>query len=473
MERVKQQKKTENKETQLKITKGQRFPLTIKRMGIDGEGVGFFKRQVVFVPGALPGEEIVCEVTKAEGKFATGKIVKIRKTSKDRVAPPCPIYEECGGCQLQHLSYEGQLKEKKDIIRQAFERFTKINLDKLQFHDTIGMENPWNYRNKSQLQVGQEKGKVIAGLYGANSHKLIDLKDCAVQHPQTNKVTDVVKQLVGDLRIPVYDERKRSGVIRTIVTRVGFETGEYQVVLVTKEKKIPKGDLLVEEIKRRLPDVTSIVQNINPKKTSLIFGDETHTLFGKEKIEEKMSEFSFNLSPRAFFQLNPVQTIELYDAAKKAANLTGNEKVVDAYCGVGTIGLWLASGAAELRGMDVIEESIQDAKKNAEAHGVNHAHYVTGKAEEWLPKWEKEGWRPDVVVVDPPRTGLDRIFIETLLRIKPKRIVYVSCNPSTLAKNINDLAKGGFNLVSLQPVDMFPQTSQVECVAELILTEVS
>lgn len=467
---MKQQRKDTGKDnSQLKIKKGQRFPLTIKRMGIDGEGVGFFKRQVVFVPGALPGEEIVCEVTKAEGKFATGKIVKIRKESKDRVAPPCPVYAECGGCQLQHMAYGGQLRSKKDIVRQAFERYTKINLDKINFKDTIGMDDPWNYRNKSQLQVGTEKGKVIAGLYSTNSHRLIDLEDCAVQHPQTNKVTNTVKQIIEDLKIPVYNERKRSGVIRTIVTRVGFETGEYQVVLVTREKDIPKGKLLIDEIKRRLPDVTSIVQNINPKKTSLVFGDETVTLFGKDKIEEKMSEFSFNLSPRAFFQLNPVQTKKLYNAAKEAAKLSGKEKVVDAYCGVGTIGLWLADGATELRGMDVIDEAIQDARKNAEAHGVHHAHYVTGKAETWLPKWEKEGWHPDVVVVDPPRTGLDRSFIETLLRVKPKRIVYVSCNPSTLAKNVNDLAKGGYNLKSLQPVDMFPQTAQVEVVSELAL----
>ncbi|ADU29094.1 23S rRNA (uracil(1939)-C(5))-methyltransferase RlmD [Evansella cellulosilytica] len=467
---MKQRKGTSKQQSsQLQIKEGQRFPLTIKRMGIDGEGVGFFKRQVVFVPGALPGEEIVCEVAKIKGKFAEGRIVKIRKPSDDRIAPPCPIYKECGGCQLQHLSYEGQLKGKKDIVRQAFERYTKINLDKVDFHDTIGMEEPWKYRNKSQMQVGHHQGKVIAGLYSPNSHKLIDLEDCIVQHPQTNKVTNVVKQLAADMNIAPYNERKRTGVLRTIVTRVGFETGEYQVVLVTAKKDIPKVDLFIEAIKQRLPDVTSIVQNINPKKTSLVFGDETIVLYGKEKIEETMSEFRFNLSPRAFFQLNPIQTKKLYDAAKEAAQLTGKEKVVDAYCGVGTIGLWLAAGAKEIRGMDVIKESIEDAKNNAKAHGIKNAHYVSGKAEHLLPEWEKEGWHPDVVVVDPPRTGLDETFIQTLLRVKPKRIVYVSCNPSTLAKNVDALSKGGYKLKALQPVDMFPQTAQVECVARIEL----
>ncbi|WP_096190583.1 23S rRNA (uracil(1939)-C(5))-methyltransferase RlmD [Evansella halocellulosilytica] len=449
--------------------KGQQFPLTIKRMGIDGEGVGFYKRNVVFVPGAIPGEVIVCEVTKVHEKYATGKIVKLRTPSKDRKEAPCPVYWECGGCQLQHMSYEAQLREKKDVVRQAFERYTKLHLDAVDFHDTIGMDEPWRYRNKSQMRVGERDGKVIAGLYSTNSHKLIDVPGCIVQHPKTDEITQVVKTLVADLRIPVYDERSKGGVIRTVVTRIGFETGQYQVVLVTAKENFTKRDLLVERIKEELPDVTSIVQNVNPKKTSLIFGDQTYVLYGKEKIEEKLGDLSFHLSARAFFQLNPIQTKKLYDAAKKVAALTGKEKVVDAYCGVGTIGLWLADKAAELRGMDVIDESIKDARKNAKNHGIDHALYVTGKAETWLPKWEKIGWVPDVVVVDPPRTGLDRSLIETFLRTKPKRIVYVSCNPSTLAKNVNDLTNGGYKLKSLQPVDMFPQAGQVECVAELVL----
>jgi 23S rRNA (uracil1939-C5)-methyltransferase len=452
----------------LKINVKQTFPLTIKRLGINGEGVGYFKKQVVFVPGALPGEEIVAEVTKVHPKYAEARIKKIRKKSEYRVKPLCPIYEECGGCQLQHLRYDQQLKEKRDIIIQSLERHTKLQVDQIEIREMIGMENPWGYRNKSQFQVGTKDGKVLAGLYGLNSHRLINIEQCAVQHPLTSKATETVKNILQDLNIPIYNERSRKGIVRTIVARAGVTTGELQIVLITSVKELPKKDLIIQEIKKRLPEVKSIVQNINGQKTSLIFGKETETLEGKDFIQETLGDLSFELSARTFFQLNPEQTVKLYNEVKKAAALTGKEKVVDAYCGVGTIGLWLADGASEIRGMDVIEESIIDAKKNAARHGVEHATYVTGKAEEWLPKWLKNGWKPDVIVVDPPRTGCDDRFLQTVLKVEPKTFVYVSCNPSTLAKDIQTLSSK-YHVEYIQPVDMFPQTSHVEAVAKLVL----
>ncbi len=447
------------------MKKGQEFPLTIKRLGINGEGVGYYKRQVVFVPGALPGEEVVVTVTNVNEKFSEAKIKKIRVKSKERIKPACPIYEKCGGCQLQHLDYKAQLREKQDIVRQAFERYTNLSNDKLPIKETIGMEDPWNYRNKSQLQVGKNKEAVIAGLYGINSHHLIDISECLVQHPATNKVTQTVKSILQDFQIPIYNERKRKGVVRTIVTRVGFQTGDVQLVLIMATKDLPKKELLIEEITRRLPEVKSILQNINGQKTSLIFGAETLHLHGEEVIQEMLGDLQFELSARAFFQLNPIQTVKLYDEVKRAAQLTGEEKLVDAYCGVGTIGLWLAPYVKELRGMDIIPESIEDAKRNATRHGFTHAHYEVGKAEDILAKWLKQGWRPDVFVVDPPRTGCDHKLLEAMIKVKPKRIVYVSCNPSTLAKDVDKLLKAGFRLESLQPVDMFPQTPHVETVA--------
>ncbi|MDX8342690.1 23S rRNA (uracil(1939)-C(5))-methyltransferase RlmD [Rossellomorea sp. YZS02] len=453
---------------EVKIELKQQFPLTIKKIGINGEGVGFFKRKIVFVPGALTGEEVVVEVTKVHPKFTEARIKKIRKKSPERVKAPCPVYEQCGGCQLQHLSYEGQLDAKRDILLQSLERHTKLKLEDMDIRQTIGMDNPWHYRNKSQFQVGTQNGKAIAGLYSMNSNKLIDIDECIVQHPLTNKVTTEIKRIINDFNIPVYDDKKKKPLLKTIVTRVGFETGEVQVVLVTSEKKIPRKELLINEIQKRLPEVVSIAQNINPKKTALVFGDETIHLSGKESIEERLEEFTYELSARAFFQLNPIQTSKLYNEAKKAAALTGEEKVVDAYCGVGTIGLWLADGAKEIRGMDVIKEGIDDAKKNAEKFGVEHAEYFVGGAETLMPKWKNEGWRPDVVVVDPPRTGCDNKLLDTLKEVKPKTFVYVSCNPSTLAKDI-DYLKKQYRVEYLQPVDMFPQTAHVEVVAKLLL----
>ncbi|MGG1397973.1 23S rRNA (uracil(1939)-C(5))-methyltransferase RlmD [Bacillus salipaludis] len=448
----------------IKIQVNQTFPLTIKRLGINGEGVGYFKKQVVFVPGALPGEEVVVEATKINPKFAEAKIKKIRIKSPHRVQPLCPVYDQCGGCQLQHLGYDQQLKEKRDIVIQSLERHTKLDVNKLDIRDTIGMEDPWGYRNKSSFQVGQRDGKVLAGLYGLNSHQLIDIDQCAVQHSQTNEATAQVKQILEDLKIPIYNEKSRKGIIRTIVTRVGVQSGEIQIVLITSQKELPKKELIISEIQKRLPNVKSIVQNINGQKTSLIFGEETVSLAGSEIIQETLGDLQFELSARTFFQLNPTQTVKLYNEVKKAARLTGTEKVVDAYCGVGTIGLWLADQAAEVRGMDIIPESIDDAKKNAKRHGFTNTKYVPGKAEEVLPKWVKKGWKPDVMVVDPPRTGLDNQLLQTILQVKPGRLIYVSCNPSTLAKDIQTLS-AKYEVKYIQPVDMFPQTAHVECCA--------
>ncbi|WP_404461120.1 23S rRNA (uracil(1939)-C(5))-methyltransferase RlmD [Sutcliffiella horikoshii] len=447
---------------------GQTFPLTIKRLGINGEGVGYFKKQVVFVPGALPEEVVVAEVTDVKNKFAEAKIKKIRSKSPHRTTPPCPIYEQCGGCQLQHLKYDQQLILKRDIVIQSLERHTKLNVSKLDIKPTIGMEDPWYYRNKSQFQVGKHKEKVIAGLYGANSHKLIDIDNCIVQHSATTEVTNSVKKILEDFNIPVQNEKKGQPSVRTIMTRVGFSTGEIQVVLITTDEKLPRKQLVVEEIQKRLPKVKSIMQNINGRKTSLIFGEETIHLSGEKVIQETLGDVSFELSARAFFQLNPVQTVKLYDLVKEAAQLTGKEKVVDAYCGVGTIGLWLAEGAGEVRGMDTIAESIDDAKENAKRHGYTNMKYVAGKAEKWLPRWVKEGWRPDTIVVDPPRTGLDETFMKTVLDVEPKNFVYVSCNPSTLAKDIQFLSKK-YKVDWIQPVDMFPQTAHVESVVRFVL----
>lgn len=449
------------------IKVGQEFPLTIKRLGINGEGVGFFKRHVVFVPGALPGEVITAHVTEVKRKFATASIKTIREASEDRVTPPCPVYEECGGCQLQHMTYPRQLVEKRDIVIQALERYTP-ELDADLVKETIGMDNPWNYRNKSQFQVRKRSGRVLAGLFAAGSNFLVNIDDCLVQQPETTKITNQIKSFIEEKGIPVYDERDPQGIVRSIVVRRGIETGQIQVTLITTRKKFPHKEELTQAITQMDSNIVSISQNINADRTSLIFGEQTFNLWGKETMVEKLEGLMFDLSARAFFQLNPVQTVHLYNEIKKAAKLTGSENVIDAYCGVGTIGLWLADDAKEVRGMDIVPEAISDAKKNASRNQKKNTLFAVGTPEEMAVKWKKEGFEADVLTADPPRTGLDPELMDLVLRTKPKRFVYTSCNPSTLAKDLQELTKK-YDVLSIQPVDMFPQTAQIECVVELVL----
>lgn len=449
---------------------GQKFPLTIKRLGINGEGVGFFKRNVVFVKGALPGEEVTVKITKLQRNFAEAEILAIRKASADRQEAPCPVYDECGGCQLQHMTYEAQLKNKRDIVIQALEKYVPEIAANAEVLPTLGMDNPWHYRNKSQFQVRKEGKRVYAGLFAEGSNRLLNINDCLVQHPITSKITVATRKILQKLNITIYDGKTLNGLVRTIVVRTGIRTGETQICLVTTRNELPHKAELIERIKKIDPAVVSITQNINREKTSLIFGDETIVLDGKETIHEELGELAFDLSSRAFFQLNPEQTVHLYNEIKKAAALTGKEAVVDAYCGVGTIGLWLARDAKEVRGMDVVPESVGDAKNNARNHGFQNARYYTGKAEDLLARWHREKFIPDVITVDPPRTGLDRKFIESVLKIKPKRLVYTSCNPSTLAKDLQQLSKI-YDVAYLQPVDMFPQTAHVEVIVKLVLKD--
>ena len=447
------------------IEVGKEFLVTIKRLGINGEGVGYYKRKVVFVPGVLPNEEVVVRVMKVFPKHSEAEVVRIKKRSPYRVKPECSVYTRCGGCQLQHLSYEGQLIEKQGLVERALERYSGFGLGALDVRACIGMQSdPNHYRNKSQFQLSvNARGEVLSGLYHADSHQLIDIVRCGVQDERINRVTRVVKEILQTLEIPIYDEKKNSGIVRTVVSRVSKASGEVQVTLVTVSKKLPKKKLILDEINKQLPEVVSIFQNINSDKSSLIFGKETVLLDGKQTIIEKIGDLQFALSARTFFQLNPVQTVHLYDEVKRAAGLTGREKVVDAYCGAGAIGLWLASDAAEVRGMDVIVEGIADARENAQLNDCQNVRYEVGHAEDLLPQWDKLGWRADVIVVDPPRTGLDRGLVDTLLKVQPARIVYVSCNPSTLAKDLQIL-KRKFDVEYVQPVDMFPMTAHVETV---------
>lgn len=448
------------------VRKDDRIVVTIKRIGINGEGVGYYKRKAVFVQGALPCEVVKVKVTRAEAGYLNASIVEIEKKSPDRRQPPCPVYEECGGCQLQHMTYEAQLRAKEELVREAFQRYAGI--EKLPMRPILGMDNPWGYRNKAQLQTGRLGEDIVTGLYAAGSHRLVDITGCEVQHPAVNEVIDGAKAVLKELNIPIYNERTREGAVRTIVARVGQASGVVQLTLITAVDRLPDARRLVQRLREKLPMVKTIAQNVNKGKSPLIFGERTTVLWGEERLEETLGDVRFSLSPRAFFQLNPEQTVKLYNAAKEAAGLTGEELVVDAYCGTGTIGMWLASGAREVRGIELIPEAVCDARDNAKASGIDNARFFEGRAEELLPQWVAQGVRPDVVVVDPPRTGCELPLLQAIGKARPKRLVYVSCNPSTLAKDCKVLLDGGYRLEWVQPVDMFPQTSHVECCSLLV-----
>ncbi|SFS46049.1 23S rRNA (uracil(1939)-C(5))-methyltransferase RlmD [Marininema halotolerans] len=449
----------------MKLKQGQVIRLPIRRIGINGEGVGYYQKQVVFVEEAIPGEYVSARITEVKKKFARGEILRIQKRSSHRISAPCPIYRQCGGCQLQHIDYPMQLRLKRELVEEAFSRYA--DRTPLPIQETLGMEEPWAYRNKAQLPVQRQGGRIVMGMYSPSSHRLIDMKGCMVQHPETNQILDIARQTLTDLSISIYDEGKHRGAIRNVVVRYGFETKEAQLVLISKEHPIPKEDELQKELVRRLPQLVSLVVNHNPQRTSLIFGEQSRVIWGQETMAEELGGRTYHLSAPAFFQLNPNQTSRLYEKVATAAGLTGKETVVDAYCGTGTIGLWLANQAARVIGMDTVAEAIADAKMNAKANHIDHAEYHVGAAEDLLPQWIAAGFRPDVVVADPPRTGLGEAFIQTLLRTQIPRFVYVSCNPSTLAKDCSVLLKGGYQVRSIQPVDMFPQTSQVESVVVL------
>ncbi|BBA92042.1 23S rRNA (uracil(1939)-C(5))-methyltransferase RlmD [Streptococcus ruminantium] len=441
----------------------QRIPLKIKRMGINGEGIGFYQKTLVFVPGALKGEEVYCQITSVKQNFVQAKLLNISKHSKFRVTPACGLYETCGGCQIMHLRYDKQLDFKQDLLLQALKKFKPTGYENYTIHPTIGMTKPSHYRAKLQFQTRSFKGRVRAGLYAENSHHLVEITECLVQDQETQKIINCVADLLTKHRIPIYNERKEQG-IRTVMVRKARQTGQTQIIFVTS-CQVNLTHLITELIKR-FPIIVTVALNWNKQKTSDIYGEKTEILWGNQTIEEAVLDYEFSLSPRAFYQLNPQQTQVLYSEAVKALNIEGNEHLIDAYCGVGTIGFAFAKKVKSIRGMDIIPEAIEDARKNAQKLGLTNTHYETGKAEDIIPKWYAQGYRADALVVDPPRTGLDPKLLQTILKYKPAKMVYVSCNVSTLARDLVELSKV-YTVDYIQSVDMFPHTARTEAVVKL------
>ncbi|WP_377891694.1 23S rRNA (uracil(1939)-C(5))-methyltransferase RlmD [Alkalihalobacillus sp. R86527] len=444
------------------VTKNDIVDVEFKDLSHDGAGVAKVEGYTLFVPYGIPGEIAKVKVVKTKKGYGFGKIVEVLEESEERNTPPCPIFYKCGGCQTQHITYESQLKFKQKQVKDVMERIGKIDVP---IHEVLGMEDPWRYRNKAQVPVGEEGGKIVAGFYQQRSHKIIDMDQCLIQEQENDRVLEVVKGIAEKYGIRAYDERSHRGTLRHVVAKYGKQTKDVMVVLVTKQKDLPNRKNIIRDITKQVPGVKSIVQNINPKRTNVIFGDETRVLWGNDYIYDTIGDIKFAISARSFYQVNPDQTKVLYDQALRYAGLTGEETVIDAYCGIGTISLFLAQKAKKVYGVEIVPEAIEDAKRNAELNGITNAEFEVGEAETIIPMWKKKGIKPDVFVVDPPRKGCDESLLETILDMNPKKVVYVSCNPATLARDLRILEDGGYETKEVQPVDMFPHTTHVECVA--------
>jgi len=462
----------------LPVSKNEETVIDIIGMNHDGEGVGRANGYTLFVQGALPGETVRVRVMKTKKQYGYAKLLEIVKASPDRVSAPCPIYDQCGGCQIQHMSYAGQLAWKRQLVVDNLQRIGKLNVlvedaegaeqQGIRVLPTMGMDEPWRYRNKAQVPIGAVEGGLVGGFYAKGSHRIIDMDTCLIQHEHNDEVVAKVKELGSHLGISAYNEETGRGLLRHVVVKKAFRTGEMMLVLVTNGRDIPYKDEWIGSIREAIPHVASICQNVNKKQTNVIFGDETRVLWGRDVIYDYIGDVQFAISPRSFYQVNPVQTEVLYGKTVEYAGLSGKETVIDAYCGIGTISLFLAQHADQVYGVEIVPEAIEDARSNAMLNEMKNVKFEVGASEDVIPRWKEQGIEADVIVVDPPRKGCDPRLLDTILEMKPERVVYVSCNPSTLARDLRVLEDGGYRTVEVTPVDMFPHTVHVESVAMLV-----
>ena len=448
------------------VKKGDNIELQIAGLGSSGEGVGRYDGFTVFVHGALPEETVQAEIILVKKNYAIGKLIKIITASPDRVEPVCPVYAECGGCQLQHLSYAGQLRMKQQQVKDALTRIGHLDTEVLL---VIGCSNPWNYRNKMQFPAASgAEGKISIGCYAAATQSVIDTGSCMIQKEANNEVLTTVRKWMQRYGISAYDEKTGKGLVRHVMSRVGVHSGEVMAVLITSAYDIPHKKELIEWLTKYVPNLVSVVQNINKKPTNVVMGSKTRVLYGRPTINDSLGALNFNISAQSFFQVNSEQAEKLYNKALEYAALSGTETVVDVYCGTGTISLYLAKHAGKVYGIEIVAPAIEDAKKNAQDNNCHNAEFILGDAADRLPQLLAEGVKPDVVVVDPPRAGCEQKVLKAIADVEPQRIVYVSCNPASLARDLAYLSERGYKAMTAQPVDMFPMTSHVETVVVVV-----
>lgn len=444
------------------VNQEQEIEAIIEGYGHTGEGVCRFQDFTVFIPGALKGETVKARIAQVKKNYAKAKLLKVLSAVPERITPNCPIFNICGGCQIQHLDYRAQLELKRQRVIDALERIG--GLKEVLVHATIGMKDPWRYRNKVQYPVGVYKDKIVLGFYQQGTHRLVPVSDCLIQPLITNKIALKIRELANEYRLPVYNEKSGKGLLRHVLIKTAYLTGEVMVVLVTNGDYFPVGPRIARDLAAAFPQIKSVVQNINQTRGNVILGDTNQVLWGTDGIVEKVGGLQFKFSASSFFQVNPVQTQTLYSKAVDYADLSWREMVLDAYAGVGSLTLFLAKKAKMVYGIEVVPQAVANAKENAVLNGIENVRFITGTVEKELPKLVAGRLFFDVAVLDPPRSGCEERVLKSLAENKIKRIVYVSCNPSTLARDLKILTELGYETQEVQPVDMFPQTHHVECV---------
>lgn len=446
-----------------RMKKNDVLTVTIEDLSSDGLGIGHYDGLTLFVKDAVIGDVAEVKIMKMKKTYGFARLIKLISPSSDRIEAPCPVARQCGGCQIQAMSYEAQLRFKEGKVRGNLQRIGKFDCPPME--PIIGMEHPFRYRNKAQFPVGLGKdGRIIAGFYAGRTHSIIECRDCLLGCEVNQKILDAVLAHMENHHILPYDEESGKGLVRHIMTRVGFKTGQIMVCIVINGEDLPASGELSNEL-AAIPGMTSITLNINKEKTNVIMGRRLKLLWGQEYIEDDIGKVRFRISPLSFYQVNPVQTEKLYGKALEYAGLTGEETVWDLYCGIGTISLFLAQKAKQVYGVEIVPEAIADARQNAALNGIENAEFYAGRAEDVLPeKYASEGIHADVIVVDPPRKGCEQSVLETMIQMKPERIVYVSCDSATLARDLKYLCGNGYELERVCPVDMFGNSVHVESV---------
>ena len=452
----------------MNVEKNQVYEVDILDNGIEGEGIAKIDGFTVFVPGTIKGEKVRVKILKVLSSHGFGKVEEIIEKSEFRRDADCDTFSKCGGCSMRHMSYEKTLEVKRNNVISTLK---KQGLD-IEVKDVIGMDKPFFYRNKLQYPVGMDSnGNAVLGIFAPRSHRIIETKKCFIQDERLQDIANSIFKFIRENNIPVYDEKNFTGEIRHLVLRIGVKTGEIVVTIVSNNEKITKEKELIEFVVRKYPNVKTIIKNVNSKNTNVILGNENVVLYGEGYIYDELLGFKFKISPMSFYQVNPYQTEKLYSKAIEYADLSGKETVFDLYCGIGTIGICASRNVKKLYGIETVPDAIKDAKENARINGIRNAEFFVGDVEKTLPKFiEENDIRPDVVFLDPPRKGCEKTALDTLMKIMPKKIVYVSCNPATLARDLKIL-QDRYKTKEVTPVDMFPYTSHVECCSVLSLKD--